>query len=345
MDVFISHSSEDKPIADAACAALESAGLTCWMAPRNIVPGADWGAAIIEGIEQSRLFVLVFTGHANRSPQVAREVERAAAKGLPIIPFRVEDVRPTKGLEYFISSQHWLDASKPPLELHLARLSETAVVLLKGDPAAPATKAIEADLIAGKGGLTSRRKSNRTLAAITAAICLAIIFGGGAWLIFASLTRVKTTNQSLEQTGAPPVTEVVRSDPIFVQAIQEWFRRWDEDRNGRLSVVEVRRVLSNRNSVPEEFAQTLRRLDVNHDDGLTEEELMSIARYVVEYRDRDGDGRYTVVEFLVTHRNNGGKESAATITKMFGSDDTDRDGFVTVPEVERSIAKMILSNL
>src|SRR5215472_7170060 len=40
--VFISHSSKDREIADAICAHLESAGIKCWIAPRDIEPGATW---------------------------------------------------------------------------------------------------------------------------------------------------------------------------------------------------------------------------------------------------------------------------------------------------------------
>ncbi len=49
-DVFISHSRHDKAVADAACAALENAGIRCWIAPRNILPGGDWGASIVDAI-------------------------------------------------------------------------------------------------------------------------------------------------------------------------------------------------------------------------------------------------------------------------------------------------------
>ncbi|MBV8226902.1 MAG: toll/interleukin-1 receptor domain-containing protein [Verrucomicrobia bacterium] len=42
-DVFISHSSADKRAADAACALLETRGIKCWIAPRDIRPGSDWG--------------------------------------------------------------------------------------------------------------------------------------------------------------------------------------------------------------------------------------------------------------------------------------------------------------
>ncbi len=39
-DVFISYSTPDKVIADAACATLEQRQIRCWMAPRDVLPGA-----------------------------------------------------------------------------------------------------------------------------------------------------------------------------------------------------------------------------------------------------------------------------------------------------------------
>jgi TIR domain len=136
-DAFISYSSHDKATADATCAALEAAGIRCWIAPRDIVPGAEWGEAIILGINQSRVLILIFSAHANDSPQIRREIERAVSKGLPIIPFRIEDIVPTRSLEYFIRTVHWLDALTPPLEAHLRRLAETVKTLLQINPTPP----------------------------------------------------------------------------------------------------------------------------------------------------------------------------------------------------------------
>lgn len=137
-DVFISYSSKDKPTADAVCAVLERQGLRCWMAPRDILPGREWGEAIIDAINDARAFVLVFSSHANASQQIKREVERAVHRGLPLIPVRIEDVAPTKSLEYFISTPHWLDAFSPPLERHLEHLGAVIAQLLDGKDRAPA---------------------------------------------------------------------------------------------------------------------------------------------------------------------------------------------------------------
>jgi hypothetical protein len=136
-DAFISYSSLDKAAANAACAALEAAGIRCWIAPRDILPGKEWGEAIIEAINGSHVLVLIFSANANASPQIRREVERAVHKGIPIVPLRIEDIVPTHALEYFIGTVHWLDALTPPLENHLRRLTESVKALLQISPTPP----------------------------------------------------------------------------------------------------------------------------------------------------------------------------------------------------------------
>jgi hypothetical protein len=129
-DVFISYSTADKPVADAVCAGLEQRGFSCWIAPRDIVPGLDWGAAIIDAINGAKVMVLIFSASANSSKQIKREVERAVSKGVSIIPLRIEDVPLGKTLEYFISSEHWMDALSRPLEPHVERLAASIRALL-----------------------------------------------------------------------------------------------------------------------------------------------------------------------------------------------------------------------
>jgi hypothetical protein len=122
--VFISYSHTDRETADKVCAALEARGFGCWIAPRDVLPGADWGASIIDAINDARVMVLVYSAASNHSHQVRREVERAVAKGVSIIPFRVEPVPLGKTLEYFLATAHWMDAFPPPLEAHVTRLAD-----------------------------------------------------------------------------------------------------------------------------------------------------------------------------------------------------------------------------
>ena len=130
-DVFICYSARDKTVATAICAVLEAEGVRCWMAPRDIVPGADWGESIIDAINDAKAMVLVFSSNANDAQQqIKREVERAVNKGMPVIPFRIENVMPTKSLEYFLSTPHWLDAFTPPLDDHVRQLADSIKRLL-----------------------------------------------------------------------------------------------------------------------------------------------------------------------------------------------------------------------
>lgn len=128
--VFICYSHKDKEIADATCHYLEHNGIKCWIAPRDVSSGA-YAGSIVEAIENSKLLVLIFTKNAKFSNHVKREVEIAVKNGITIQPFRTEAVEPTKELEYYISSMHWLDALTRPLEEHLVKLVKMVSQLLE----------------------------------------------------------------------------------------------------------------------------------------------------------------------------------------------------------------------
>ena len=129
-EVFISYSSKDKAIADAVCAKLENNQIRCWIAPRDILPGTEYGQALVDAIKKSRAVVLVLSSNSNVSPQVMREIERAVSNGIPIIPLRIENITPSESMEYYLSSVHWLDAITPPIEQHLDKLTDTVIRII-----------------------------------------------------------------------------------------------------------------------------------------------------------------------------------------------------------------------
>jgi TIR domain/Domain of unknown function (DUF4352) len=190
-DLFISYSSKDKPTADAVCARLEAHGIRCWIAPRDVLPSDPYGEAIINAIQQSRLMVLVFSGHSNRSPQVMREVERAVSKAIPVLPFRIEDVPLSPSMEYFISAPHWLDAMTGPLEEHLHRLAATATVILdKGEPGAErAVPAPPVPTVRPPAAPVPPPAPKNRLPLVPAGIALLILVLGGAWGLFSVKNR------------------------------------------------------------------------------------------------------------------------------------------------------------
>ena len=129
-DVFISYSNKDKLVADGICANLEAASVRCWIAPRDIAPGEDWPTAITTAISQSRLMVLVFSANSNSSEDVGRELILAANNKLVIIPFKIENIEPEPGKQYYLARTHWLDAINPPTKEQIRALLDRVKVLL-----------------------------------------------------------------------------------------------------------------------------------------------------------------------------------------------------------------------
>jgi hypothetical protein len=124
-DVFISYPSANKALADAICHHLESRGIRCWIAPRDILPGENYAKALYDAIDTSKVFLLVFSENTNNSPHIMSEVQRAFNQNRVIIPFRTENILPSTALQYYIGTAHWLDAITPPLEEKIEKLAET----------------------------------------------------------------------------------------------------------------------------------------------------------------------------------------------------------------------------
>src|SRR3954464_11486947 len=117
--VFLSYSSRDQPAADALCKGLEDAGIGCWIAPRDLAPGSQWGGSIVRAIEQCEAVVVLFSADANNSPQVAREMELAVSQRKPLIPVRIRDEMPTADMQYFLGVSHWFNAFPEPIGHYL----------------------------------------------------------------------------------------------------------------------------------------------------------------------------------------------------------------------------------
>lgn len=135
--VFVSYSKKDKAVADAVYNALERAGVECWIASQNIEGGEQWTDAIIRGISECKVMVLIFSVNANMSKHVNREVQHACENNVIVIPFRVQDVEPTPNLKYYTSSVQYIDATVPPFEQHLHKLIDRVQHILSAEGAPP----------------------------------------------------------------------------------------------------------------------------------------------------------------------------------------------------------------
>ena len=122
------------PPPEAIRGGLERAGSPCWMAPRDIAPGLDYGTQIIDAIEACTVLVLVLSENSNYSIFVRKEVERAIAKGKVVIPVRIQDVTASRSLEFFIS-----DGAVDRRLGVLIRLGHCDSACRRGRPCAPSS--------------------------------------------------------------------------------------------------------------------------------------------------------------------------------------------------------------
>lgn len=167
---FISFASADRSTANAVCRALERAGVRCWIAPRDVTPGELYAPHIVHAIDTARVVVLVLSQHSAESAHVLREVERGSSKRHPIIAFRIDLAPLPEGLEYFLNSSQWLDASTTGVHRALPKLVDAVKsVLAKPSSAAPVSPGIPITK-----GISKR--SNRMVLAVAAVLAMGLSY-------------------------------------------------------------------------------------------------------------------------------------------------------------------------
>ncbi|WP_188970682.1 TIR domain-containing protein [Neoroseomonas lacus] len=132
-DVFLSYASTDRAAAEAVCAALETRGIRCWIAPRDVPAGADWGEAILTAIGRAHAMVLVLSRATANSVHVRNEVVTAVSQSLALVPVRIEDCQPGGALRLHLAGSHWLNVFPMPIEQHADVLAVGVRLALAAD--------------------------------------------------------------------------------------------------------------------------------------------------------------------------------------------------------------------
>lgn len=130
--VFISYSKPDQQVALDLCSYLEAENVPCWIAPRDILPGSIFLGSIFDAIDGCTVMVMIFSKSSDSSPHVLRELARAVTRNILIIPFRIEDIQPSKNMDYLINIPHWFDAISPPAQQYFGTLTQVIKTHLAG---------------------------------------------------------------------------------------------------------------------------------------------------------------------------------------------------------------------
>ena len=173
-DVFVSYASQDAGIAQKACSALEAAGFTCWIAPRDVVPGTLYADGIVGAIDESRILVLILSKDGVASAHVGKELERATSKRHPIIALRLDTAPLTRAFEYFLNESQWIEGGG----------SDAAIAQLVGavgQHLAPGTAGSPSNANHASAGHRKGAMSQR--AWVIAAVVVAVLLAGGYFLV------------------------------------------------------------------------------------------------------------------------------------------------------------------
>lgn len=175
--VFVSYSDHDRAIVETIVSRLEADGVSCWVAYRDVA-WKDYRDAIVEAIEESDWFLLVFSQTANDSEHVGREIFIARDRRKTVIPVRIEDTKPTNRMEYDLAGWQWLEYWKNA-ERSLDKLSR----LLGGERKVTTTSMHNNP---SKPGLLERPVSQKVVTENKGS-ALKVVFTGGLFVVMAVL--------------------------------------------------------------------------------------------------------------------------------------------------------------
>jgi len=178
-DVFVSYASQDAGVANSVVESLEQHGIRCWIAPRDVKPGAQYADAIVRAINEAKTLVLVLSQSSVRSSHVGREVERAASKHKQIVALKIDATSLTPALEYFLSESQWIDVAALGMPGALSRLAESIAQASTPASGAVGTVAPRAADPVTLTGLRSFGVAQRVVVAAVVLICVAVVVGVG----------------------------------------------------------------------------------------------------------------------------------------------------------------------
>lgn len=106
--VFVSHHSSKHDVAEQVEVLLNARGIRCWIAPRDVPPGAPFDSAIQDAIKKCAAVLLLFCANSDKSRHVKRELILGDSAGRPIVPLRLEAIDPGE-LAYHLADSQWID--------------------------------------------------------------------------------------------------------------------------------------------------------------------------------------------------------------------------------------------
>jgi hypothetical protein len=199
-EIFVSYASADQAVADRLVRGLERHGLSCWIASREIKPGADYQSSIATAIEASTAVVVLYSRNALASVEIPKEMSLASRK--PLIPLRIENIAPAGAFRYQLANAQYVDMFSD----FEGKLTELCVYL---DEACK-----KAGEVAKRAHTAVRRRSMRSWAVRAGLAINAILAAQLAWRSAPALHAALDGVSSPASTALASAAPGARSDAV-----------------------------------------------------------------------------------------------------------------------------------
>ena len=101
---------------------LRCEGVEAWY-DAHVGAGEDWRIATAKALEDSKIFVLLFSESAAQSTDIAKELAAAVLEKKLIVPVRLQNIAPKGAFLYELASRNWINAYEDT-EAKLAELAK-----------------------------------------------------------------------------------------------------------------------------------------------------------------------------------------------------------------------------
>ncbi|HUE66067.1 MAG TPA: TIR domain-containing protein [Rhizomicrobium sp.] len=128
-EIFISYRRADEAWARLLHRELKAEGVEAWY-DALIGPGQEWRLATAKALEDSKIFVLLFSENAAQSSEIAKELAAATHEKKLVVPVRLQNIEPKGSFLYELASRNWVNAYEDT-EAKLVELAKGLAQLLR----------------------------------------------------------------------------------------------------------------------------------------------------------------------------------------------------------------------
>lgn len=108
--VYIYYSSNNYSEATKVCIFLESKGINCWLAPRNVLSSLDYNTQVTAAINDCSIALFIANNNTNDINTLPNELNTVATKKKTIIFFKIENYDISDVLSYYFSELKSINA-------------------------------------------------------------------------------------------------------------------------------------------------------------------------------------------------------------------------------------------